>query len=52
MISGCGYWCATTEANDTTLRTFLRYSHDQGLVDRRFEPKELFAPETFEAFKI
>jgi 4,5-dihydroxyphthalate decarboxylase len=28
------------------LRTFLRYSYDQGLAARPVEPEELFAPET------
>ena len=34
------------EANRRTLATFLGYSHEQGLADRRYEPEELFAPET------
>jgi 4,5-dihydroxyphthalate decarboxylase len=38
--------------NRAVLDTFLRYHHEQGLSPRRLQPEELFAPETFEAFKI
>jgi 4,5-dihydroxyphthalate decarboxylase len=34
------------------LDTFLRYHHEQGLSARRLQPEQLFAAETFEAFKI
>ena len=38
--------------NEATLRTFLRYSYEQGLSKRLLQPQELFAPESLEAFKI
>jgi 4,5-dihydroxyphthalate decarboxylase len=34
------------------LRVFLRYHHEQGLSKRQLEPRDLFAAETFESFKI
>jgi 4,5-dihydroxyphthalate decarboxylase len=34
------------------LRTFLRYSFEQGLSKRLLEPRELFAPQTLESFRI
>jgi 4,5-dihydroxyphthalate decarboxylase len=43
---GDDWWPYGLEANRRTLATFLRYSHEQGLADRRYEPEELFAPET------
>jgi 4,5-dihydroxyphthalate decarboxylase len=49
---GRDFWPYGMEANAHTLRTFLRYSWEQGLSRRQLEPRELFAPETFESFKI
>jgi 4,5-dihydroxyphthalate decarboxylase len=43
---GDDWWPYRLDANRRTLATFLRYSHEQGLADRRYEPEELFAPET------
>jgi 4,5-dihydroxyphthalate decarboxylase len=43
---GEDWWPYGLEANRTTLSTFLRYSREQGLADRRYEPEELFAPES------
>jgi len=34
------------------LAVFLRYSYEQGLAKRLLTPRELFAPETLESFKI
>ncbi|MFF5991301.1 ABC transporter substrate-binding protein [Prauserella flavalba] len=42
------WWPYGFEPNRATLDTFLRYSHAQGLAERRYEPEELFAPETLE----
>ena len=36
----------------TTLDTFLRYHHEQGLSPRKLEVEEMFAPETLEEFVI
>lgn len=35
-------------ANRDNLGTFLRYAHEQGLVDRRLTPEELFEPSVLE----
>lgn len=51
-LLGADYWPYGLAANDTTLRTLLRYSHEQGLAERQYEPGELFAPETHEAFRV
>jgi len=51
-IMGRDFWPYGLEPNLHTLSTFLRYHHEQGLSKRRLEPKDLFAPETFESFKI
>jgi 4,5-dihydroxyphthalate decarboxylase len=48
-LLGEDYWPYGLERNREVLRTFLRYSSDQGLAARRLEPEELFAPETLEA---
>jgi 4,5-dihydroxyphthalate decarboxylase len=49
---GDDWWPYGFERNRAVLDTFLRYHHEQGLSPRRLEPEALFAPETFEAFKI
>ena len=49
---GEDFWPYGFEKNEATLRTFLRYSFEQGLSKRLLEPRELFAPESLEAFKI
>jgi 4,5-dihydroxyphthalate decarboxylase len=45
---GSDFWPYGLERNRHTLATFLRYSHEQGLIPRPPEPEELFAPETLE----
>lgn len=45
-VLGDDWWPYGLEPNRRTLETFLRYSHEQGLAARRYEPEELFAPET------
>ena len=49
---GEDFWPYGFEKNEETLKTFLRYSFEQGLSKRLLEPRELFAPESLEAFKI
>jgi 4,5-dihydroxyphthalate decarboxylase len=49
---GDDWWPYGFAKNRAVLDTFLRYHHDQGLSARRLSPEELFAPETFEEFKI
>jgi 4,5-dihydroxyphthalate decarboxylase len=51
-LMGDDYWSYGLEANEETLATFLRYHHEQGLSQRRYEPAELFAPESTESFVI
>lgn len=45
-LLGDDYWSYGLEKNVEVLRTFLRYSFDQGLATRLLEPADLFAPET------
>lgn len=49
---GDDWWPYGLSENRAVLDTFLRYHHEQGLSARRLQPEELFAPETFETFKI
>jgi 4,5-dihydroxyphthalate decarboxylase len=49
---GEDFWPYGFAKNRETLRTFLRYSLEQGLSKRQLEPEELFAPEALESFKI
>jgi 4,5-dihydroxyphthalate decarboxylase len=51
-IMGSDFWPYGLAPNVAVLSTFLRYHHEQGLSRRQLTPRELFAPETFEAFKI
>jgi 4,5-dihydroxyphthalate decarboxylase len=51
-LMGPDFWSYGLAQNADVLDTFLRYSHSQGLASRRFEPAELFAKETLEAFAI
>lgn len=49
---GADWWPYGFAPNRAVLDAFLRHHHDQGLSPRRLEPEALFAPETFETFKI
>jgi 4,5-dihydroxyphthalate decarboxylase len=49
---GQDFWPYGFERNEANLRTFLRYHFEQGLSRRQLEPRELFAPEAMEAFRI
>ncbi|KRB40999.1 MAG: ABC transporter substrate-binding protein [Pseudomonadota bacterium] len=49
---GPNWWSYGFEPNRAVLDTFLRHHHEQGLSARQLTPEELFAPETFEAFRI
>jgi 4,5-dihydroxyphthalate decarboxylase len=48
-LLGEDYWPYGLDRNREVLRTFLRYSSDQGLAGRPLEPEELFAPETLQS---
>ena len=49
---GRDWWPYGVDANRKTLETFLRYHHEQGLSPKRMAAEDLFAPETFDEFKI
>ncbi len=51
-LMGADFWPYGLEPNRTTLETFLRYHHAQGLSNRLVSPEEMFAPETLERFVI
>jgi 4,5-dihydroxyphthalate decarboxylase len=51
-VMGDDFWAYGYEKNEKTLETFLRYHFEQGLSKKLLTPKELFAPETLESFKI
>jgi 4,5-dihydroxyphthalate decarboxylase len=49
---GEDWWAYGFDKNIKVLDTFTRYHHEQGLSPRKLDPRELFAPEALEAFKI
>jgi 4,5-dihydroxyphthalate decarboxylase len=51
-LMGKDFWPYGLAPNEPVLTTFLRYHFEQGLSKRRLDPRDLFAPETFESFKI
>lgn len=51
-LMGQDFWSYGFEPNVLTLKTFLRYSYEQGLAKRLLKPEELFAAESLESFKI
>ncbi len=51
-MRGEAFWLYGFDKNEVTLRTFLRLHFEQGLSKRLLEPRELFSPESLEAFKI
>ncbi|MEU9746620.1 ABC transporter substrate-binding protein [Streptomyces niveus] len=51
-VMGADFWPYGVAANDTTLRTLLRYSHEQGLTEELFTPERIFAPETLDAYRV
>jgi 4,5-dihydroxyphthalate decarboxylase len=51
-LMGQDFWPYGLEPNVQTLTTFLRYSFEQGLSKRQLAPKDLFAPESLESFKV
>lgn len=46
QLMGRDFWAYGLEPNAHVLKTFLRYSHEQGLSPRLLEPEEIFVPET------
>ena len=51
-VMGKDFWQYGFPPNVDNLTTFLRYSYEQGLAKKLLTPRELFAPETLETFKI
>jgi len=49
---GKDFWPYGLAPNVNVLATFLRYHHEQGLSKRQLSPRDLFARETLESFKI
>jgi 4,5-dihydroxyphthalate decarboxylase len=52
QLLGQDFWPYGYEPNVHALTTFLRYHFEQGLSKRQLTPKDLFAPESLESFKI
>lgn len=51
-LMGRDYWPYGIDENEDTLEAVARYADEQGLTARRLALDDLFAPETFEAFKV
>lgn len=51
-LMGEDFWPYGLEANRKTLETFLRYMHEQHIVERQIDPAELFVPSTLLTSKI
>ena len=49
---GDDFWPYGLQKTRANLEVFLRYSYEQGLSRKLLTPEDLFAPETFESFKI
>jgi 4,5-dihydroxyphthalate decarboxylase len=47
-VLGSDPWRYDFEANRSQLETLVRWSHEQGMIGRRFAPEELFAATTLE----
>jgi 4,5-dihydroxyphthalate decarboxylase len=45
---GDDYWTYGLNGNEAALAALTRYSSEQGLIPRPFEPRELFVPEVLE----
>jgi 4,5-dihydroxyphthalate decarboxylase len=51
-VMGEDWWPYGIEKNRQTIEALCQYSFEQGLSARRMSTEELFAPETFDEFKI
>ncbi len=51
-LLGDDFWPYGVAQNRSTLETFLRHHHAQGLSSRLLEVEELFHPSTLESFSI
>jgi 4,5-dihydroxyphthalate decarboxylase len=50
-LLGEDYWSYHLEPNRSVIEAFGRYAMNQGLVKRKVEPEELFAPSTLNLSK-
>ena len=51
-LMGWDYWPYGVEKNRETLETMVKYSHEQGLIDEWLDVDNLFAPTTYDQFKV
>jgi len=51
-VMGKNFWSYGLKPNIETVARLLQYHHNQGLSERLLDPEEIFAPETFESYKI
>jgi 4,5-dihydroxyphthalate decarboxylase len=51
-LLGPDYWSYGLGPNQAVLETFIRYADEQGMITRRPDPAELFAPETLHSVII
>ena len=51
-LMGEDFWSYGVAPNRTTLETFLRHHHSQGLSSRLVTVEEMFHPGTIETFKL
>ena len=48
QVLGDDYWTYGLDGNEAALAAITRYSCEQGLIPRAYEPRELFVPEVLE----
>ena len=51
-LLGPDYWSYGLDANRAVLETFIRYADEQGMIAKRPDPADLFAPETLHSVII
>jgi 4,5-dihydroxyphthalate decarboxylase len=51
-LMGNDYWRYGVEENKGEIEALTRYAHEQGLVQKRLKPEDLFARSTFEISKV
>ena len=49
---GDDFWRYGVHENTGEIEALAGYAHEQGLVDRKLTPEELFAPSVFELSKV
>ena len=51
-LMGDDFWCYGIEEKAREIEALTRYSHGQGLSERRLTPEDLFAPSVFKLMKL